>query len=222
MKKFLILAFSVCLLCSCEDPRNRKYSEKTLANDLKAIWDKDHDSTDIKSVVGYLMLSAFTKEDLTGKTYKEIIEKQKAAAAKITAAEQEAKILATKTAKESEDRRVRLNNILTVAMYDKGYVEADYQEFLTYDIAFENKSNKDIRAVKGVIHINDLFNDEIKSINLTYDNTISAGSTGKERFTTSYNQFLDEDTRLRSKTVEDLKIVWMPEKIIFTDGSTLE
>ena len=37
-----------------------------------------------------------------------------------------------------------------------------------------------------------------------------------------YNQFRDEDVRLRNKDIEDLKIVWTPEKILFEDGTSLE
>ncbi|WP_452598672.1 hypothetical protein, partial [Pontimicrobium sp. MEBiC01747] len=87
---------------------------------------------------------------------------------------------------------------------------------------FENKTEKDIRAFKGSISIQDLFDTEIKSINLTIDDPIKAGETFKGTYTSDYNQFRAEDTRLKSKDMDDLKVVWTPEKIIFTDGTTLE
>ena len=70
--------------------------------------------------------------------------------------------------------------------------------------------------------IQDLFQTEIKAIDLTLDDPIKAGETFQAIYTTDYNQFIDEDSRLKGKDIEDLNVVWSPEKIIFTDGSTLE
>jgi hypothetical protein len=51
---------------------------------------------------------------------------------------------------------------------------------------------------------------------------IKVGETFKNVYTTDYNQFKDEDSRLKGKDMDDLTVVWTPEKIIFTDGTTLE
>ena len=93
---------------------------------------------------------------------------------------------------------------------------------MTYEVAYENKGDKDIRAVKGSLLITDLFDQKIKAINLVEDEGIPAGEIVKKSYTTDYNQFMDEDTRLRSKSIKDLKVVWTAEKIIFGDGTTLD
>lgn len=68
----------------------------------------------------------------------------------------------------------------------------------------------------------DLFDKEIKSLNLTYDDGVAASSIKNYSATTDYNQFMDEDQLLKSKNLKQIKLVWKPEKILFADGSTLE
>ena len=57
---------------------------------------------------------------------------------------------------------------------------------------------------------------------MTYDDGIPAKSTKNWNAQTEFNQFMDEDVALKNKDVEDLKISWIPEKILFSDGTTLE
>jgi hypothetical protein len=216
MKKTVLIFLVAILAFSCSTPLDKKYSEETFETDAKEIKESGKLSEeDALIMAGWIMRSKLKGENLEGKTYNEIIEE-----AKDYKKEQE--LLAEKAKLEEEEKRQRLGSALTVAMYDKGFEKYDYQEYLTYSLAFENKTEKDIRAFKGSISIQDLFDTEIKSINLTIDDPIKAGETFKGTYTTDYNQFRDEDTRLKSKDMDDLKVVWTPEKIIFADGTTLE
>ena len=138
------------------------------------------------------------------------------------AKEEEEKQLAEKAKKEENERIKRLGETLTVSLFAKGFEEYDYQEYITYKFAFENKSEKDIRAFTGNLVLSDLFDKEISSINLTYDDGVPARSTKKWNAQTEYNQFMDKDIALKNKDVEDLKVNWIPTKIIFKDGTTLE
>jgi hypothetical protein len=130
--------------------------------------------------------------------------------------------LAEKAKKEEEAKIARLKNALTVTIFDKGYSEYDYQEYITYKFAFENKTDKEITAFTGQIMFTDLFDKEIKSLNLTYDDGVAASSIKNYSATTDYNQFMNEDQLLKSKNLKQIKLVWKPEKILFADGSTLE
>lgn len=216
MKKTLLIFLVSILTFSCSTPLDKKYSEETFETDAKEIKESGKLSEeDALIMVGWIMRSKLKGEHLEGKTYNEIIKE-----AKDYKKEQE--LLTKKVKLEEEEKRQRLSSALTVAMYDKGFEKYDYQEYLTYSLAFENKTEKDIRAFKGSISIQDLFDTEIKSINLTIDDPIKAGETFKGTYTSDYNQFRAEDTRLKSKDMDDLKVVWTPEKIIFTDGTTLE
>jgi hypothetical protein len=153
--------------------------------------------------------------DLEGKTYGEILNDAKDIV-------KEQKELAAKVAKEEKEKQERFGQTLTVALFDKGYAKQDFEDYITYSVAFENKSDKEIRAVKGTLLINDLFDAKIKSISITFDDGIPAKQTVKNIFTTDFNQFNDEDKMLVDKDLKDLKIIWFPGKIIFADGTTLE
>jgi hypothetical protein len=212
---FLLVLFSI-LIISCSTPLDKKYNEERLGDDAKEMKESGKlTEEDAQIMAGWIVRAKLKDEYLEGKTYREILEE-----AKDYKREQE--VLANKAKLEEEEKRQRLGAALTVALYDKGFEKHSYQEYLTYSLAFENKTDKDIRAFKGSISIQDLFDIEIKSISLTIDDPVLAGETFKGTYTTDYNQFMDEDTRLKSKDMDDLKVVWTPEKIIFVDGTTLE
>jgi len=44
----------------------------------------------------------------------------------------------------------------------------------------------------------------------------------KESRTLEYNPYIDSNVSLKSKALEDIKFIWKPEKIIFSDGSELD
>jgi len=216
MKNAILLLTMSLLMVACSGPLDKKYNENTFAVDGKEIKESGKISEeDVQVMAGWIVRAKLKGESLDGKTYREILEEAKDF-------QKEQENLAERAKLEEQEKRERLGSALTVALYDKGYQEYDYQEYLTYSFAFENKSQKEIRAFKGSVAINDLFDSEIKSINLTIDDPIKAGEIFKGTYTTEYNQFMDEDSRLKNKDMEDLKIVWTPEKIIFSDGSTLE
>lgn len=216
MKKILLLLSITGLCISCSGPLDKKYNEETLADDAKEINESgDLSDEDTKIMAGWIVRAKLTDEKLEGKSYSEILEE-----AKDYKKEQEK--LAEKVKEEEKEKRQRLGSALTVALYDKGYKKYDYEDYLTYSLAFENKTNKNIRAFKGSISITDLFDTEIKTISLTIDDPIEAHQIFKSTYTSDYNKFRDEDKRLKGKNMSDLKVVWTPEKIIFSDGTTLE
>ena len=201
---------------SCSNPLDKTYNKESFDSDIIEMKESNVlPEDDLKLLAGEVLRSFFSSEDLSGVSYGEIIDN-----AKIRKTEQDR--LAEQARIEEEDRMKRFDSTLTVAMYDKGYQEISYAEALTYSFIFSNKSSKDIRAFKGRIVINDLFDTEIKSISLTVDDQINAGESKRETYNTDYNQFRDEDVRLRSKDIDDLTINWIPEKVIFTDGTTIE
>lgn len=216
MKKTLLLLSVIGIFISCSGPLDKAYNEETLAEDAKEIKKNANLSDeDIQTMTGWIFKAKLTNEKLNGKSYGEILDEAKNY-------KKEQQKLAEKAKKEVEEKRQRLGSALTIALYDKGYKKYDYVDYLTYSIAFENKTDKTIRAFKGSISINDLFDTEIKSISLTIDDPIEPHQTFKSTYTTDYNQFSDEDKRLKNKNMADLKVVWTPEKIIFGDGTSLE
>lgn len=220
MKKALLLISSVLML-ACSSSLDRMYSEKTFQEDAKEL-QNELDSSEVKLLIGSIFRLTFAQKDLSKMTYGEILEDGKAWKAKQDLKEAEEKALQERAASEEAERITRLQNTVLVTCFKKGYAELDYQDYITYAFAIQNKSKKDIRAIKGEIMFTDLFDDEIKSIEFTYDQPIKAETTVNWDGTTEYNQFRDADVRLKSKDLKDLKVVWKPIKVIFKDGTTLE
>jgi hypothetical protein len=220
MKKILSIV-SLAILASCSSPLEKTYSEDGLEKDAPELKEA-LDSNDLQLLMGSILRLTLQGEDLDKMTYKEILDDGRAWKVEQERIEAEQKALQEKAAREEAERIARLQDAVMVTCFKKGYTEIDYQDYITYGFAIQNKSEQDIRAVKGEIMFTDLFDDEIKTLSFTYDQSIKAGATSNWNATTDYNQFRDEDVRLRNKNLEDLKIVWEPIKIIFEDGSSLE
>jgi hypothetical protein len=120
------------------------------------------------------------------------------------------------------DRTKRLTESVLVSCFSKGFTNYDYEDYITYKFVIQNKSNKNIRALKGSITFTNVFDETIKSLNLVYDQPIDSGTETNYNAQTDYNQFNDSDKALKNKDLKDLKVIWKPEKIIFQDGSVLE
>ncbi|MBN2747638.1 MAG: hypothetical protein JXR34_13005 [Bacteroidales bacterium] len=221
--KNLFFLLGMAILVSCSSPMNNRYSDATLVADLKAIREAEIlDSTEISLLAMYFVRAKLLNEPIDGKSYKDILAQAKALKQKQDEEERLEKELAEKARQEAEAKVARLKTALIVTVFDKGYVEYDYQKYITYKFAFENKTNKDITAFTGQLVFTDLFDQEIKTISLTYDNGIQANTITDYSATTDYNQFRDEDQLLKSKSLKQVKLVWKPAKILFADGTVME
>lgn len=215
MRKIIFVSSLFLLLIACNNPLSKPYKEATVKEDLKEIIDsKKLSEDDAKMLLGYIMLAKLGNKNIEGKTYKELLEE-----AKKIKKENEDK--AAEEEKEHADKRERLGKVFTATMIEKGY-ETLFGDYLYFDIRIENKTDKDIRAVKGAFQISDLFDAKIKGLNIVEDDVIPAHSIDTITYTIDYNKYKDDHVTLRNKDMDDLKIVWNPEKIIFADGTTLE
>lgn len=208
--------------CS-EDIKSIKITEENKGTIFKDIADKKGLTfKESQQVFSYLlrtsMSSAFSSKDMSlpvGKTIGDLIKEQEEFETKQQAQEEKEKQLAEKTKREEEAKIKKLNNDLTVAVYDKGFSKQEFQNYLTIDLAYKNISKRNIRGFKGQLIFNDLFNDKIKAVNLTVDTPISAGDVLKENRTISFNQFDDDDKKLKNTDLKNLKVVWKPESILY-------
>jgi hypothetical protein len=123
---------------------------------------------------------------------------------------------------EPKEEEKPVNDLYTkvdFAVVEKKFVEGDFSDANTFTFQFVNKTEKDIEGVKGVIHFNDIFGDQIKRVNISYDEGIKAGETKLYRASVDYNQFMEEDITLRQTELEKLKYEWEVQTIIYTDGT---
>lgn len=218
----IIYVLLLALFASCSSSvMNKPYSEKTLQEDMVEI-KKELSEEDFEILTGYILLAAFTEEKNLGKTYNDLLKEGQEMQAEADKQEAEAKALAEKAKAAELDRIKRLGDALTVSLFEKGFLEHSYSEYITYKFALENKTEKNIKAFKGKVLFRDLFDEDIYELGLTFDDGLPANYSGNWDVMSDYNQFMDADVLLKSKGIEDMKITWVPEKIIFEDGTTLE
>ncbi len=123
-------------------------------------------------------------------------------------------------------QREPLLNALSVNLVGKNFTERDFyagrsSDNLSFSIQQTNKSAKDIRGYKGVFAIKDIFGDEIIKVSYKSDEVLRAGQSKKEEMSLNYNQFTNSHQKLRAAAMENLRVEWQPEMIMFADGTAL-
>ena len=158
---------------------------------------------------------------LDGKTVETIINEEKDRQA------QEQKELEEKRKKEEQEKE-ELGNAVTLNVYNKNVIPKDtsawrFSDFVELRMNCKNNTDKDIVAVKGIIHITDLFGNAIMDITLLYDKgTISAkGEVDIKDIGLEVNQFMDKHIKLRDTEFEKLKFTFETESVAFADGTIL-
>lgn len=226
MKKLAFLTIFLFLL-GCNNAKDLKFTGKNTDEVLEKIKkSKDLTGEEIGLLTGAMMRYTLTGKSLEGKRIKEIIAEQKQIADEAEAKEKEAKRLAEEAAKKEAAIAVELAKYIAVAPFKKSFHKADfmlgeYEDGINIDFVFENKGQKDIRAFKGVAKFKDLFGEEIHSSNISYDETLKAGTKKNWSGSLKFNQFIASQVKLRDTDLSNMKFEWIPKAVIFTDGSTI-
>lgn len=229
MKK-LIIPFTALILLSCNNPMSKEFTEDSFMLDLVEIRESKGEET-AEKLATYVMqqtMQGVLKEDaenmLVGKSYTELLKQADDLAAEIKAKEEEEKRLAEEEAIRKKNIALKISESVTFALTKKGFDEYSYREYLTYTFTFKNKTSRDIAGVMGSVTFYDMFDEKITNFRLSYDGGIKAGGIINYNATTDYNQFDAGDKKLRNTEIEKIKVVWEPEKLIFSDGEkvTLE
>ena len=240
MKKLTSFLACVVILATwgCSNPKNLRITPKnkeTFLNEIKN--SKGLTVEEVQLLTTYMMryglaegLKGFNqgKNDLPleGKTVGELINLQKKWMEDETAAEAQQKKLAEEAKAKEEAVKAELAKYLNLTVYDKGFLPSDlergrYSDYLTVSVAYQNTSPKDIRAFQGTVIFQDLFGDKVMDLDLKITDPVKAGEKGQWKGSTHYNQFESEHTKFKNAELKDLKVVWVPEKIIFVDGTTI-
>jgi uncharacterized repeat protein (TIGR01451 family) len=115
-----------------------------------------------------------------------------------------------------------MSSLLTVKLTDKIFSKVNNKDCFTYTVTFQNTSSKNIKMVLGNISVNDLLDREIKNIPILLEEPVRPGAILKKNYTVDYERANENDERMRSKDLVDLRVVWNPVKIIFEDGTRAE
>jgi len=218
MKKTVLLFTAITILFSCSSPLDRKYSEENLQKDAKEIKESGKlKSEDLELLAGWIMKSKFQGNDLSDKTYNEIINEAKSF-------KKEQEELASKAKKEAEIKKKRMQETMIISIFDKGFTKSDWETYNSFSYVVKNKSNKDIKAFKFSFKIYDVLGDEIGDgyrVSST-DKIIKANEESKKTIYYDFNQFMNKDIIIKNAKFKDLSFDIKVDKIVFTDNSVLE
>jgi hypothetical protein len=96
----------------------------------------------------------------------------------------------------------------------------DFEDDVTFEISIRNTSSSDIRAFDGLMQFTDLLGNQIINMKLAINDPVKSGATMNWEGALKYNQFIDAHQRLRDAPRENLKMVFVPRKVLFADGKT--
>jgi len=241
MRHFRLFTFSLLVgLVSCTEPQEYKIptdsdqwqQDEGFKEAIKKLSDDDK-----KLLTAYLMRAGMAEAFGTTppeRTIGEGIQNQKdwlaqRAAEEAAEAEEQAKqeALAKKVEEERQAALAEARKALTMAVTSMTFVPSDayagrYQDSFSLSIGLQNNTEKDMSGIKGTVVFADMFDTEIKRVTLSVDDGIPAGQTIRWEGNLGYNQFMDDDVKLRNTELAKMKITWEPEIYLFTDGSKME
>lgn len=123
----------------------------------------------------------------------------------------------------TEQAKIELQKV-TLEITDKGFHQADYmsgsyQDQITMSLKFTNNTDKEIRGVEGTLTFYDIFDNEISTKSISYDKEIPAKESKIWESGIDYNQFMDEDVKLKNTELKNLKYKWNVSTIVYVDGN---
>ena len=207
-----LLLFFVTIFSSCNNPLHRTYSPATYEEDMQAIRKSNKvTDEDLQTLAKYIMLARLSGNDITGKSYDDLI-------GKIQSLRQNNDELNNRDAMEKVAKRKRLSPFVEVDLQNKTFAKKNNKDVLVFTVVLKNTGTQKIKTVTGNLAVNDLMEKPIKNLNIFLDEDISPGQAFTKIYTIDYNDADENDRRMRSKDLFDIRIVWNPEKIIFENG----
>ena len=125
----------------------------------------------------------------------------------------------TPTDVNADNKQAELSGKVDLEITKKGFSDANYDDSITMDLKFTNKTDKDMKGVQGTVTFYDMFDNEISTTKVAFDKGISAGQSKVWSTGTHYNQFMEEDKKLKDTELKDLKYKWVVTTIVYGDGT---
>lgn len=114
--------------------------------------------------------------------------------------------------------------IIDKVNHEKDIHNGQYTPFVELVYQVTNNTDKEIKGIQGVLHINDMFDENILNMNfdLTSKSVPANQSITVNNFGLDINEFLDEHTKLYNTDYDKLIFKYEFSKVIFSDGSKIE
>lgn len=223
VKKASILLFCSLLLIGCSDPKS--YQVTTLTEEQKKELGQKLTADEGQKLMLWQIRQSLTgKKGGEGVTVEQAIKEQDEWLEKRKGEELKAAEIKKRVEEERKAKQEEFGKLLSVALINKKNTVQEYnQKFVNFELAFENKSDKDIQGVKGILRITDIFDDTIQNIRWSFDNGVKSKQTFVERGAgLDINQFKDEHMKLWNTDFEKLKSTFEVQTIIFADGTKID
>lgn len=170
IKRLAIISLLSFSLFSCSKAIDKQYNEATLEQDIKEISSTNDLTPEEAQTFGqYVIGSKLRGESLSGKTYKQILEDAKSFKIKQQKEQEEQNRLAEEARKLEAEKIAKLKKSVSLVIFDKSIKKINYSDRFIFKTILENKSNKDIKAFKGKVIFNDLFDQTLYNLDFTYD-----------------------------------------------------
>jgi hypothetical protein len=220
--KIIFLISLSAFMFSCSDVLDNTYSKKTAEGDLERIMAiRRLDSTDYTLMTNYMLKQGLIEPDLMhiDQTYKQLLET--ARRDKMSSERMDKKLKGNK-GQFQMDQLDHLYDAL-IMLPEQSTIRKDWsnRSAFFYKMVFVNPSNKAIRAFKGKFTFYDLFDTELKSISFTYNDTIPPLDTLIYDANIEFGN-LNANSIYFTKNYSDLKVIWRPTKVLYTDGTFAE
>ncbi len=125
MRKVILIFGSLLIILSCSSELDKKYSDDTFLLDAKEIKNSGNlNKEDIELLGKWIIKSKFRGDDLSQKTYGEILDEAK------------------KVKKEKE--------AVVVSIFDKGFAKADYESYNSFSYIIKNKTGKSLLHTQAI------------------------------------------------------------------------
>ena len=217
----------VLLTAACSSPRETKLTKENIAAISKT---KELTGEEVQLLQGYILRTGMARA-LSGadtaqlldstKTIQSAIEEQRKWIHDDSVRTASEKAEAAAALQRYEQEAARLRAIVTVTPVRKGFSEADYQSYVTFQMVAKNNGDKAVNGFKGHVKVTDMFGDLIARLEVKEDETLAPNAQRVFRTAYGYNQFMDRDTKLRFTAYDKMKFIWEPEIIVFADGTQL-
>lgn len=116
------------------------------------------------------------------------------------------------------------NTLLTPSLINKKFQTKGYREAICLDIKWSTSHlEKPIRAVKGILHITDIFGEPRVSSKFTIDTPMYPNQEYIQKdYRIEYNQFIESHSWLSSTPLNNLKVVFEITNIMYLDAQSIQ
>jgi hypothetical protein len=177
-----------------------------------------------KSGLGGLVGSAPVVPE-SGVTVGKAIDLQRAwvAEREIREAQEKAMVKAAAGARESQMAVLRdavFVNVAAKKTLPQNFEARRYSDEVHFEVGFGNQTGKPVAGVKGTLVFSDLFGDEFKRVNISYDDGIGIDAVALWKGYVDLNQFNAGDKKLAATDLDKMHVVWEPKAVVFADKAT--